>query len=374
MDEDIERDLSAALTDRAAQFSAPPDAWERHRRAVAGRSRAAGRGPRTSAAARPGRALPWAAAVAVVVAATVGVLVSLHVPDAADNAHPQPSSNVAATAPIASCPAVTSTGSLLTPTLSAHTAASMPATAGTFAAPSSATPATTSTPSGTSPALIVDSSTLTDTTVQTTRPGSSTTPALPPDLSWFSTPKNRQLSSAFRAALQHGVAIYADGQPAGLNFGQTGFSEPGSPVLHSTMTASAELRSQHGAGNLVITLSRAFAPTPTCMDTGTDQTGERVTYPDGTIVDQTEGATDTHSFLTVFIYRDDGTQIRADLFQPLTARVLTLQQLANAVSAPGFDISTPPSAADSTTELIPTNLTFASGGGQPPEPSKVTTR
>lgn len=377
MDEDIEQELSAALTERARQFSAHQDAWERHRRAVATRSRTPRRRPRGSAPARPSRALPWAAAAAVVAAAAVGVIFSFHVPETAINANPQPSSNVVTTAPLAPCPVVAYTGSPSTPIPSARTGASAPAAAGLFAPPSSVTLPTTLKPSTTGHPSTIDSSARADVAVTTTTTHleSESTPALPPDLSWFSTAKSRQLSSAFRAALPAGVAIYANGQPASLPFGQTGGSAPGSSVVHSTMTASAELRSQHGAGDLVITLSQAFAPTPSCLDTGNSQTGERVTYLDGTIIDQAQGVTDTHSFLTVFVYRHDGTNVRADLFQPLTAKVLTLQQLANTASAPGFDISTPPSAADSTTEpLIPTNLTFASGGGQSPAPSEVTTR
>jgi len=388
MDDDIEKELSAALTERARQFSAHQDAWERHRQAVASLSQTPQRGSRVFAPGRRSRILPWAAATSVIAAAAVGVIVSLHVPGSASSTHPQPSSDAITTnvqvisaAPLAPCPSNSSAGSPSPLSGSSGPAGSALPTSGISAArspvtpPTTATPATPSTTTNQNPTVEgVASAEVASTDNSEARSG--TTSTVPPELTWFSTAKSRQLSSAFRAALPAGLAIYADDQPAGLPFRQTGWAEAGSSVVHNTVTASADLRSQYGAGNLVITVSRAFAPTPNCLDTGNAQTGVRMKYRDGAVVDQAQGVTGTHTYLTVFVYRRDGTNVRADLFEPSNAKVLTLQQLANAASAPGFDISTPPSAADRTAEPpIPTALTFPSGGGQLPGPSsQVTTR
>jgi len=376
MDDDIEKELSAALTERARQFSARQDAWERHRRAVASLSQTPQRGSRVFAPGRRSRVLPWAAATAVVAAAAVGVIFSLHVPGLASSTHPQPSSEAITSdvqaisaAPLAPCPVISYTGIPSPSAGSTGPAGSALPTSEISAARSPVTPPTTATQA-------TPSTTRNQNSTDNSGARSRTNSTVPPDLAWFSTAKSRQLSSAFRAALPAGVAIYADDQPAGLPFGQTGWAEAGSSVVHHTVTASADLRSQYGAGNLVITVSRAFVPTPNCLDTGNDQTGVRMTYQDGTVVDQAQGVTGTHSYLTVFVYRRDGSSVRADLFEPSNAKVLTLHQLANAASAPGFDISTPPSAADKTAEpSIPTTLNFPSGDGQLPGPSsQVKTR
>jgi len=390
MDDDIEKELAEALTERARQFSARQDAWERHRRDVAGLSQTSERGSRVFAPGRRSRILPWAAAAAVVAAAAIGVIFSLHVPGQAIGTHPQPSTNGMTThvqaisaVPLAPCPVVSYGGG---PSPSAGTtgrAGSALPLPGNSAARSPVTPPTIATPTSTSrnqnPTVDADAGASPGPEVASMDSAgarSQTTSSFPPDPAWFSTAKSRQLSSAFRAALPAGIAIYANDQPAGLPFAQTGWGEPGSTVVHDTVTASADLRSQYGAGNLVITVSRAFVATPNCLDTGNDQTGVRTTYQDGTIVDQAQGVAGTHTYLTVFVYRRDGTSVRADLFELSNAKVLNLQQLANAASAPGFDISTPPPAADKTAEPpIPTALTFPSGGGQLPGPSpQVTTR
>lgn len=381
MDDDTAKKLSAALGAHARQFSARQDAWERHRQAVSNRDNSSVRGSRVPAPGRQARILPWAAAVAVIAAAAAGVFFSIHIPESTNSTHPQPPNQSVttemrsiATAPLAPCPVTSGAGSpspsdgvsgaagpaLTTAAISfSRSSAALPTTITTAAAVTSDRTYTMTLDSSNSALVRLDNN--------NADAQNGTTPDVPADLAWFSTAKSRQLGSVFAASLPAGVAVYSNDQPANLPFGKTGWSEPGSSVLHDTVTASADLRSQHGAGSLVLTVSRAYLATPTCLDTGNTQTGQRTTYQDGTVVDQAEGVTPTDTYLTVFVYRPDGTNVRADLFEPLNAKVLTLRQLANAASAPGFDITTPPSAAEESAEpSVSASVTYVSGGGQRP--------
>lgn len=210
-------------------------------------------------------------------------------------------------------------------------------------------------------------------------PPTATSPDVDTKPTWFTDAKGRQMAAIFRAALPAGIAIYDNDTPSDLPFRRTEGREPGSATFDYGIATTAELRSVRQTDYLEVDIDQSDAKPRDCIDSGEGSTGWRVIQPDGTVIDRSERGvtpasttsapdrtTPSTSTLQVVVTRPDGTRIQAYLFHPEGGPlVLSLDEFAAVVSAPGFDISTPVSAyfSSHTTPSAPLSPAYASGGG-----------
>ncbi len=339
--DELESRVAAALHSKADETATDPAAWATHRQ----RMLATNLRPTQRSLRRVVPLVAAAAAVAVIaVTATVG------------HRSPQPqTAQIVESVPLPACPATpTSAGTAsrarLQPPISG--ASGSPTTgldrAATSTAVSSAAAAPTARPPY-SPAVDPPAS----------RSATSSTSADGSTPNWYSAAKGRQLAAVFRGALPQGVSIdnNTPNTAAGhdLQFRGGGQVVPGSTLVVKVAQADAELTSAHGQSSLQVSVMRSPTAVRDCFDTGDGRSGTRTIQAGGTIIDRGQGVFTSNADMvastaggqaglaafTVLVYRPDGSRIQVDQLQNTGDPVLTLDQLAAAAAAPGFDLSTP---------------------------------